>query len=99
VIVEGFQLGGSCPDPIRQGGALDVDAMPHENLGLAVERQMVGILGDDHIGNERFRRQSTLDEACRRGGLHDTIGARAARKLWPTRHDYADLGRDLVKPP
>ena len=48
VVVERIPLGSRRPNPLRQGGALNTNAMPRYDLPLPVQQQVIGILGDDH---------------------------------------------------
>ncbi|GAA5658422.1 hypothetical protein Brsp06_04806 [Brucella sp. NBRC 13694] len=40
---------------------------------------MIGIFGNQDMGDGRFRRQPRLDQACRCRSLDDAIGAGTAR--------------------
>lgn len=41
-------------DPVRHGRAGKVDAFPRVNLGLAIERQVIAVFGDQHMGEETW---------------------------------------------
>ena len=58
-----------------------VDALAGVDLGLAVERQVVGVLGDQHVRDQRLGRQAALDQPRRRRRLDDRLGAGAAGVL------------------
>ena len=62
MIVQRLQLGRRRADPLRQRRALDADALAGQDLRLAIERQVIGIFAHDHVGDERFGRQSALDQ-------------------------------------
>ncbi len=64
------------PDPIGQGRAVEVETFAVEDLALAIERQVIGIFADQHMGQQarpwaaaldRARRQRRLDEAFAAG--------------------------------
>ncbi len=55
---------------MRQRRAIDRDAFARQNLRLPVQRQVIGILRYEHVGDERLCRQAAFDEpgntrACR----------------------------------
>jgi hypothetical protein len=60
--VQGAQEPSSPADPVGQGGAVELDALPGVDLRLAVERQMIGILPDDDMRDQPFGRQAALDQ-------------------------------------
>src|SRR5205807_3457944 len=43
---------GNMPDPVGQGGVLDLDALARQDRRLAVERQAIEVLADHHAGDE-----------------------------------------------
>ncbi|MCB1406811.1 MAG: hypothetical protein KDK01_11285 [Rhodobacteraceae bacterium] len=51
-IGQGVQQSGALADPDGQGGAVKVEPLTVEDLALPMKRQMVGILADEHIGQE-----------------------------------------------
>ena len=59
---------------------------------------MVGIFGDQHLGDGGLRRQPTLDQPRRRRGLHDAIRALAAGIFRPDRDQHPELRRHDVEP-
>lgn len=50
------------PDPVAKGAPVKMDALPLEDLGLPVERQVVTEFRDDDPGDEEFRRQTAGDD-------------------------------------
>jgi hypothetical protein len=67
----------ACPArPVAQRGAVELEALPPVDLGLAVERQMVAELGDDEVGDQRLGGQAARHEALRGVGLRDRTPAR-----------------------
>jgi hypothetical protein len=63
VTVERLKFGGGRADRGGERRALDHDAVPRETLRLSIERLMIRVLADDHVGNQGLRGQPTLDEA------------------------------------
>jgi hypothetical protein len=82
---ERLELGGRIAHPERQDGALDVDTLHEQHLGLPIERQVPGIFGDQHKGDHRLGRQAALDQpfGCRR--LNHGIRAGPAGIFGPMR--------------
>jgi hypothetical protein len=62
-LLQRAQVPGRMTDPVRQCGAVEVDPLTRTNLGLAIERQMVGIFGHQNLGHGRLGRQAALDQA------------------------------------
>ena len=76
------QVPGGMADPVRQRGAIQIDALAGVDLGLAIQRQMVGIFGHQNLGDGGLGRQTALDQPRWRRGLHDAILASAGRRIW-----------------
>ena len=55
------QMEGGMPNPVRQCRAVELDALAGINLGLPVERQMIGIFGHQNLGDGCLGRQSALN--------------------------------------
>ena len=60
---QGLEQRRLSPDLIRQGRALQADAVPFENLGLAIKRQMVCVFFDQHMGQQTRPWPATLNRA------------------------------------
>ena len=54
------QMPGSTTDPVCQRRPVQIDALAGINLGLAIERQMVGIFGHQNLGDRGLGRQAAL---------------------------------------
>jgi hypothetical protein len=80
---------------VCQRGVVEVDALAGVDLGLAIQRQMIGIL---QLGNGGFRRQPTLDQPRWRRGLHDAILACAASVFRPDRDQHPEPRRHDIQP-
>ncbi len=85
-------------DPIGQHRAAQVDPGPGIDLRLTIERQVVGILGDQHMGDQRLGGQRTFDQVRGCRGLHDGAGAAAAGIFRPDGHDDPEPGGGDVEP-
>ena len=94
----GPQVEGGLTDPISQHHAAQIDAGPSVDLRLAVERQVIGIFGDQHVREQGLGGQGTLDQVGGRCGLGHGAGAAAAGVFRPDGHDHPELGRDNVAP-
>ena len=69
--------GGGFAHPIRQRRAIQIEPVALEDLTLAVERQMIGIFVDQHMGQQAGSGSATLDRAAWQRGLREAIAARA----------------------
>ena len=94
---DGLQVEAGAADPIAEGRAVEVHALAPEDLGLAIERRVVGEFRDDDLGDQRLGRQAAGDDVLGRMGLHDRARAAAAGVFWPARDQHAELGRNDVE--
>lgn len=85
--MHGAEQEGGPPDPIGQRGAIERHSLTGVDLSLAVQRQMVGVFGDEDLGDHRLYRQSALDQT-RRGSGRTTIP-------WQVRQAY--FGRRTIR--
>ena len=83
-------------DPSRQGRAFDPGAMPGEDLSLPVERGVVAVFADQHLGKESWGRHPLGDRALRGRGLMDRVTG-AATIFGTADADHPELGRDPVE--
>ena len=60
-IGQGLQQGSGFANPVRQGGAIQIKAFTVEDLALTIQRKMVGILADQHMGQQTRSRTATFD--------------------------------------
>ena len=88
---------GGAPDPVGQRRAIQADALAGEDLRLPVERQVVGVFGDEDLRDQSVGRQATLDQPRRRGCLHDRVPAGAASVAWAADHQHPELHRHHVE--
>jgi hypothetical protein len=64
---------GRAPDPVGQGGPGKVDALASIDARLAVERQMVGVFGHQHMCEQPGTGPTALDGHGRQRRLHDAL--------------------------
>ena len=76
------QQPGGAADPIGQCRAIEHDALPRIDLGLPIQRQMIGVFGDENLRHRRLGRQSALDQPRRRGRLHHHRPRKPGRHIW-----------------
>ena len=93
-----MKLRGGIAHPERQHGALDVDALRQQHLGLPMERQMPGIFGNQHVGDHRLGGQPALDQPLRCRRLNHATRAGPAGIFGTMRDDHAELRRNDVEP-
>ena len=97
-LVHRAQQEGGAPNPIGQGRAIERDALPRVDLGLPVQRKVIGVFGDQHLGNRRLGRQAAFNQPRRRWRLHHDLFAGPAGIFGPAHHEHAQLRRDDVEP-
>ena len=86
-----LEVEGRLADPSGQRRAVKFEPGAGVDLRLAVQRTMVGVLGDEHMGDRAFARQRALDEVRRRRGLGDAFLARPRSVLRPHGDDHPKL--------
>lgn len=74
-----FQQSSGFTDPIRQGGAIQIEAFTVKDLALTVQRKMIGIFADQHMGQETRPGAAAFDGPRRERGLHEAFAARAGQ--------------------
>jgi len=96
--VQRAQVPGGLSHPVRQCRTIEIDALAGINLGLPVQRQMIGIFGHQNLGDGGLGRQSAFDQPGRSRRLHDTVFARSAGVFGPPGDENAELRRYHVQP-
>lgn len=66
--------------------------MPGIYLGLPVQRKVIGVLGDQHLGDQRFGGNAALDDPRWRWSLNDRALTGAAAVARPARDQDAESG-------
>ena len=85
------------PDPVAQRGAVELDPLPGEDPGLAVQGQKIGVLGHQHVRQQRLGRHPAGDRPLRSGRLHHRLLAGPAAVAGAADHLHPQLGRDDVE--
>jgi hypothetical protein len=91
------QVEGGAADPVGERRAIELDSLTLVDLRLAIERQVVGVFGDQHMGDRRLGRQAALDQPRRRWGLDHHVLAGATGVLGPPYDENPELCRDDVE--
>ncbi len=97
VIDDRHQVETGAADPVAERAPVQIDPLPLEDLGLAVEWQVVAELGDDDPGDEQFGGQSAGHDMLGGMRLNHNLRAAAAGILGPPRDQHPELGRDHVQ--
>ncbi|EDP61133.1 hypothetical protein BAL199_26911 [alpha proteobacterium BAL199] len=85
-------------DPVGQRRAVEGDPLAGVDLRLAIERRVVGILRDQHMGDHGLGRQPAGDQPLRCGRLDHALGTAAAGIFRSAGDDHPELRRDDVEP-
>ena len=85
------------PDPVAQGRAVQVDPLPGEDPGLAVQGQEIGVLGHQHVREQRLGRHPAGDRPLRGGRLHHRLLAGPAAVAGAADHLHPQQGGDDVE--
>jgi hypothetical protein len=80
-------------DPTGKGRTLQFDAVAGEDLRLPIEWSVVAVFADQHLGEQRRRRQAAGDRPFRRGRLSRGL-ARATGIFRARDAQYAGAGRE-----
>ena len=65
-------------DPVGEGRAIELDALPREDLALPVERKMVAVFRDKYMSKQGGGREALGDRPLWRGSLMDGAASPAA---------------------
>src|ERR1700688_2252599 len=65
-------------DPVRQGRAVDLDAVPGEDLALPVKRKVIAVLGDQDMSEKTGTGEALGDRTLRGGRLMNSPAGPAA---------------------
>jgi hypothetical protein len=96
--MNGAQQEGGASDPIGQGRAIEIDALPRIDLSLPVKRKMIGVFGDQNLRHSRLGGNAALDQASRRRRLHHHLLTAPAGIFGPADNQDPELGGDDVEP-
>ncbi|MGF6862879.1 hypothetical protein ABIE69_003470 [Rhodobacteraceae bacterium MBR-64] len=98
VMDDRHQVEARAADPVAQCATIEMDALPLEDLGLPIERQMITEFRDDDPGDEEFRGQTAGHDMFRRMRLRHGLRAAAAGIFRAPRDQHPELGRNHVEP-
>ncbi|GAY21268.1 hypothetical protein SFOMI_1805 [Sphingobium fuliginis] len=97
VIAQGPQVPGRPADPVSERRAIELDTLAGVDLRLPVQGKMIGILGDENLGDQRLGRNAALDDPRRCWRLQDRALARtAAVARTPGDKDAEGRGNDVA---
>jgi hypothetical protein len=65
-------------DPVRHGGAVEIDTLASVDFALTVQRQGVAVLRDHHMSQQTGARSATFDRERRQRRLQDRLALPAA---------------------
>lgn len=82
---------GASAGPVRQRQAIKLDPLAGIDLYLTVKRAVVGILGHDHMSDERLGRQPALGQPRQCWRSHHGATTAAASIFRPADHQDAEL--------
>src|SRR5690349_1112035 len=91
------QVPGSATDPVGKCRTVKIDPLSLVDLRLPVEWQVVGIFGDQHLGDGRLGRKTALNQPCESRSLDDNLLTGATGIFGAARHQNAELGRNDVE--
>jgi hypothetical protein len=69
---------------VSQRRAIKLDTLPGVNLRLPVQRKVIGVLGDQHLRDQRLGRDAAFNDPRRRRGLHDRALAQTLLRSQPS---------------
>jgi hypothetical protein len=90
------QQPGRLADPIGQRGAVEVDALAPIDARLPVERQMIAVLADQHMGQQPGPRPAALDRQGRHRRLRHALAAPAGKRR-PDVPDHFEAAGNVVE--
>ena len=85
-----------CAHPSSERGAVQIDAFAREDLGLSIQRQVVPVLGHQHMSQKRRCSQATLDGPRRCGRFNHALAV-VAGELRPHMADHLEGCRDTFQ--
>ena len=80
-IGQGFQQGRALADPVGQCRAIQIEAFAAEDLALAIQRKMISVFADQHMGQQARTWAAALDGARRKRRLDEAFAAGAGQPV------------------
>src|ERR1700689_2424905 len=75
------------PDPVCQRRAIKMDALAAIDVGLTIQRLMIGVTADHHLSDQGIGRQTLIDDEVWCGCLDDLGIVAAATAIARTARD------------
>jgi hypothetical protein len=88
--MHGPQMEGGAANPVGQRRTVEIDSLAGVDLRLPVERQMIGVFGDEDLRHGRLGWNAALDQSRRRGRLNHDFLAGATGVFGTARHQHAE---------
>lgn len=109
MVTQRAKIPGGSSDPVCKARSIQLDALPGVDLGLSIHRQVIGMLGTQHLSDLGFGRDAAFDNTSRCRGSDDSALAGTAAITGPAgdrdpergRHDikaFSNILADLVQP-
>ena len=92
------QVPGRTPNPVRQRRSIKIDALARINLRLPIERQMIGIFGDQDLRDRSLRRDAALDQSRQCRSLRHNLLASPAGVFGAAGDQHTELRGNNVQP-
>ena len=96
-LMHGPQMERSASDPVGERRAIEANSLALVDVGLAVERQVIGIFGDEHVRDRCFRRQAAFDQPRRGRRLDDDVLGVAAGVFGSAHDQHPELRRHDIE--
>jgi hypothetical protein len=80
--MHGPQMEGGAANPVGQRRTVEIDSLAGVDLRLPVERQMIGVFGDEDLRHGRLGWNAALDQSRRRGAPEPRLPRRRDRRIW-----------------
>ena len=97
MIAQRHQPPGGTANPVTERRAVELDVLTSEDLRLPGERQVITILGDNDVGDQRVGGDAAGDDAWGRRCLDDAIFAYPAAVARPPGDEHPQGRRDDIE--
>lgn len=88
---------GTGSKPVAQGRTVQRHTLAGEDLCLAIQRQMVAVFVDQHMGQQCLGRHAGVDWPLGSRPLHHGFCAGPATIPWPAGHPDPEVGRNVIQ--
>jgi len=83
--------------PLAQGGTIQHHTLTGEDLGLAIQRDVIAVFVDQNVRQQRFRCHAAVDRPIRRGCLNDSALTGATSEARTADQLHAQLRRHVIE--